>query len=139
MAETTIPQPATRGVEETPPAYVLRGLGLFELHRQDILESYQGGGRWIVPSGTESGRVYEVRVGVRPERNRCECQGSQHHNHCSHHVAAQRVARRSSVCDACGVRKWWKDLTEVHEDDGLLAWFPGDRICGDCIKAGHWC
>ena len=40
---------------ESQPAYVLRGLGLFELHRDEILAGYQGGGRWLVPSGSESG------------------------------------------------------------------------------------
>ncbi len=96
----------TRSIPEPQPAYVLRGLGLFEIHRDEILESYQGGGRWLVPSGTESGRLYEVRVGTRPERNRCECTGFQRHEHCSHVVCAgtarkqeERVVRllRSTV------------------------------------------
>src|SRR5918998_5754031 len=95
---------------ETPPAYCLRGLGLFELHGEDILEGYQGAGKYLVPSGTMPGEVYEVRVSpMRPERDRCECTGYQHHGHCSHQVAAKRVARRSAVCDGCGVRKWWSE------------------------------
>ena len=123
---------------ETLPAYHLRGLGLYELHADHILDAYQGAGRYLVPSGREAGFVYEVRVGSRPERHRCECTGVQHHGHCSHHVAAQRVARRSAVCDCCGVRQWWRDLREVHEDDGLLAWFAGDRLCKACVP-GHRC
>ncbi len=81
MAETTIAHPAHPTTFETTPGYVLRGLGLFELHREEILESYQGGGRWMVPSGTEPGKVYEVRVGSRPERHRCECRGFTSHKH----------------------------------------------------------
>ena len=130
---------STQSVQAEPvPAYTLRGLGLFELHADEIHASYQGGARWLVPSGTEAGKVYEVRVGSRPERHRCECVGFQQHDHCSHHVAARRVARRSAVCDGCVVRRWWKNLTEVTEDDGLLAWFPGDRLCRTCIRAGAW-
>ncbi len=131
---------ATQSLQADPlPAYHLRGLGLFELYGEEMLDDYQGGGRWLVPSGTTPGLVYEVRVGRRPERDRCECTGYQHHGHCSHHVAAQRVARRSAICDACGERQWSSGMTEVQEDDGLLAWFPGDRLCRVCIKAGHWC
>ena len=124
---------------ESLPAYHFRGLGLYELHSEDILEGYQGAGRYLVPSGTEPGKLYEVRVSpMRPERDRCECIGYQHHGHCSHHVAAQRVARRSAVCDACGQRCWWSDLQEVYEDDGLLAWFAGDKLCRACIRSGAW-
>jgi hypothetical protein len=122
---------------ETVPAYYLRGRGIYELHSEDILEGYLGAGRYLVSSGTTPGLVYEVRVSpMRPARDRCECQGYARHGHCSHHVAAQRVARRSAVCDACGVRQWWRELEQVHEEDELLAWFPGDVLCRACIKAG---
>ncbi|PLS85037.1 MAG: hypothetical protein CYG60_14710, partial [Actinobacteria bacterium] len=73
MAETTIPKVQHPSTPE--PAYVLRGLGLFELHAGEILASYKGGGKYLVPSGTEANGLYEVRVGTRPERNRCECRG----------------------------------------------------------------
>src|SRR5215216_4342062 len=129
---------STQSVQAEPvPAYTLRGLGLFELHSEEILSSYQGGGRWLVPSGTTPGLTYEVRVSpIRPERDRCECIGYQHHGHCSHHVAAARVARRSAVCDSCGSRCWCSEITEVFEDDRLLGWFPGDRLCRACIRSG---
>ena len=132
---------ATKVLEkiETPPAYVLRGLGLFELHGDEILDAYQGSGRWLVPSGTEAGKVYEVRVSpMRPSRDRCECTGYLHHHHCSHHTAAKRVASKRAVCDSCGDRRWRSEIVEVFEEDGLLAWLPGDRICRSCIKAGAW-
>ena len=119
---------------ETVPAYVLRGLGIFELHGDAMLESYQGGGRWLVPSGTEAGRVYEVRVGARPERNRCECRGFASHGHCSHLAAAQRAARLSVVCDGCGKRVRRRGAVEVTEDHGSLTWFPGDVVCRRCAR-----
>ncbi len=111
------------------PAYVLRGLGLFELRADDILASYGGGGRYLGPSGTEANGLYEVRVGVR--RNRCECRGFSSHKHCSHVVAAGRVAKRSAVCDGCGARTWSRDLSEVQES---LTYFVGDLLCPTCRR-----
>ena len=115
---------ATQSLQaEVLPAYHLRGLGLFELHSEDILEGYLGAGKYLVPSGTTPDLTYEVRVSpMRPERDKCECQGFAAHGHCSHHVAAQQVARRSAVCDACGSRRWWSEITEVFGDDELLSW-----------------
>jgi hypothetical protein len=127
----TIAQPAHPSTPE--PAYVLRGLGLFELHAGEILRSYQGGGKYLVPSGTETDALYEVRVGTRPERNRCECRGWAAHRHCSHVVAAGRVAKRSAVCDGCGVRTWRRDLSEVGDDS--LTYFEGDLLCRRCARA----
>jgi hypothetical protein len=137
MASTSLAQPAHEPTTEPQPGYALRGLGLVELRGDEILGSYQGGGRYLVPSGTEVGRLYEVRVGVR-RPSTCECRGFASHGHCSHVVAAERVASRSAVCDCCGIRAWWPQLTEVQEDDSLLAWFPGDRICDECRHTGHW-
>ncbi len=117
------------------PAYVLRGLGLFELRAGEILASYRGGGKYLVPSGTTANGLYEVRVGTRPERNRCECRGFAGHNHCSHVVAASRVAKRSAVCDGCGERKWDRELVEVTEDHDSLTWFVGDRLCRGCVRS----
>jgi hypothetical protein len=122
---------------ETTPAYVLRGHGLFELRRDEL--EYVGAGKWLIPSGSQAGKVYEVRVGAprHPERSRCERVGFQHHNHCSHLICAEIAHRRSAVCDACGERKYWPELTQVHEDDELLAWFPGDVLCRSCVRH-HW-
>ncbi len=135
MAQTKSTAPEHPSTPETTPAYVLRGLGLFELHRDEILDSYQGGGRYIVPSGTEANGLYEVRVGTRPERNRCECRGFASHGHCSHLIAAGRVAKRSAVCDSCGERRWNRELVEVTEDHDSLTWFPGDLLCRGCVRA----
>ncbi len=127
MIDTTIPKVQHPSTPEPTPAYVLRGLGIYELRADEILDSYQGGGRYIVPSGTEANGLYEVRVGVR--RNRCECRGFASHKHCSHVVAASRVAKRSGVCDGCGERVWRQDLSEVQES---LTYFEGDLLCPTC-------
>ncbi len=129
----SVPTDAHPSSPEPTPAYVLRGLGLFELHAGAILASYQGGGRFLVPSGNEAGNLYLVRVGVR--RNRCECRGWASHKHCSHVVAASRVAKRSAVCDGCGERRWDRELVEVTEDHDSLTWFPGDLLCRGCERA----
>ncbi len=130
MIDATIPEAQRPTTPE--PGYVLRGLGLYELHAGEILASYQGGGRYVVPSGTEAGNLYLVRVGTRPERNRCECRGFAGHNHCSHVVAAGRVAKRSAVCDGCGERAWNRDLVEVGADS--LSFFEGDSLCRGCAR-----
>ncbi len=137
MDTKSLAQPAHPSTPEPQPAYVLRGAGLFELHRDEVLTGYQGAGKWLIPSGTEAGRVYEVRVGIRPERNRCECTGFHHHDHCSHVVCAGMARKKSAVCDCCGERHYWPQLTEVTEEDELLAWFAGDRLCSTCVP-GHW-
>jgi hypothetical protein len=137
MAETSLAQRAHQSTpEEGPPAYVLRGRGLCETYRDDL--QYIGGGKWLIPSGTESGKLYEARVGTRPERHRCECVGFRHHHHCSHVVCAKLAHRKSRICDGCGERRWWKHLNEVREDDELLSWFPGDVLCSGCIDQGLW-
>ena len=129
MDTTTIAQPLRPATSEL--AYVLRGLGLYELHAGEILRSSRGAGRYIVPSGTAA-VAYEVRVGIRPERNKCECRGFASHGHCSHVVAAGRVAKRSGVCDGCGERAWSRDLFEVGADS--LSFFEGDSLCRGCAR-----
>lgn len=138
MTAPSLAQSAHRSTAESVPDYVWRGRGLFETYRDELV--YLGGGNWLVPSGSTPGKLYEVRVGSprRPERSSCECVGFQHHNHCSHLVCAEIAHKKSAVCDACGERKYWPELWEVHEEDGLLAWFPGDRLCRRCCDEGYW-
>ena len=134
MDTKSLAHPAQPSTTEPQPAYVLRGAGLFELHRDEVLDGYQGGGRWLVPSGSESGKVYEVRVGTRPERNRCECTGFQRHEHCSHVVCASIARKKSAICDGCGSRVWRRSLTEVTEGYASLTWFVGDVVCRRCAR-----
>jgi hypothetical protein len=137
VIDQTIARPGQESTREPEPAYVLRGHGLFEIHRDEL--TYIGGGRWLVPSGSKEGLAYEVRVSTtRPERQRCECTGFMHHGHCSHLVAARIAHRRSAVCDCCGERRYWPELQEVQGEDELLTWFPGDHLCRTCIDSGAW-
>jgi hypothetical protein len=128
LIDTSVPKVQHPSTPE--PAYVLRGLGLYELYADEILDSYQGGGKYLVPSGTDAG-AYEVRVGTLPTRNRCECRGFASHKHCSHVIAAERTAKRSGVCDGCGARTWRRDLSEVQES---LTYFEGDLLCRSCRR-----
>jgi hypothetical protein len=66
----------SRHETQSTPEYVLRGHGLFELYRDEVLAGYQGGGKWLIPSGGESGKVFETRPGTRRKAARCECVGS---------------------------------------------------------------
>jgi hypothetical protein len=110
---------------------------MFELYREEL--TYIGAGKWLIPSGTVAGRLYEVRVSTtRPERQQCECVGFQHHNHCSHLVCAGIAHKKSAVCDGCGTRCYWPELIAVVEEDQLLSWYPGDVLCRTCIDSGTW-
>jgi hypothetical protein len=138
LTKQSLAPPARQTTPEPTPDYVWRGRGLFEAYRDEL--EYVGGGCWLIPSGSDITKGYEVRVGSprRPERSRCECVGFQHHNHCSHLICAELAHKKSAVCDGCGERKYWPQLREVYEDDGLLAWFPGDVLCDGCIGKGLW-
>lgn len=131
MVETTIAQ-ASR---ITTPDYIWRGRGLFETYHEDL--RYLGAGHWLIPSGSQADKHYEVRVGIR-RPSTCECTGYQHHGHCSHIVCAERAHKRSATCDCCGERRWWSHLHAVEESDGLLSWYPGDVICTSCAENGYW-
>src|SRR4051794_4019738 len=133
MAVKTIARPGHETTTEPQPAYILRGYGLFALYREDL--QYIGAGKWLIPSGSTSDKLYEVRVGVR--RLSCECVGFMNHNHCSHVVCAELAHKKSAVCDCCGERKYWAELFEVQEEDELLAWYPGDVLCRSCARR-HW-
>ncbi len=136
MVNPSVAHPRTLTTPEPTPEYVLRGHGLFELHRDEL--AYLGAGTWLIPSGSDGSRSYEVRVGVRPERNRCECVGFQHHGHCSHVICASIAKKKSAICDACGARHYLEALREVHDEDGLTSWLAGDRLCSKCIAEGAW-
>ncbi|MBV9454267.1 MAG: hypothetical protein JOZ19_09140 [Rubrobacter sp.] len=53
------------------------------------------------------------------------------------HVTAASIAQaKSVVCNCCGHRVLGRFASEVEENDGLLSWHPGQRICVDCVKGG---
>jgi hypothetical protein len=92
-------------------------------------------GSWFVPSTTVEGRFYAVRLGP---VERCECPDYEHRGAKCLHVTAATIARaKSTACSCCGQRVPWKFVTEVTEEDCLLSWFVGDRLCSDCAS-GHW-
>ena len=132
MAAPSLAQPARPSTTEPQPGYVLRGHDLFELHAEELLSGYLGGGRWLIPSGTVAGRHYVVRVGVR-RPSTCECVGYERYRHCSHVEAAKLASKKSTLCDCCGERHWDRELVEVTEDDELLSWYEGDRLCRGCV------
>ena len=132
MVTTRIPAPPTEANPHEPtPEFILRGRGLFATYRDELC--YLGGGSWLVPSGSTSGKAYVVRVGVaRPDR--CECRGFASHGHCSHVVCASIAHKKSAVCDSCGERHYWPELIEVTEDHASLTWFVGDVVCRRCAR-----
>jgi hypothetical protein len=93
-------------------------------------------GVWYVPCSSVEGRVYEVRL---EPVEACECRDFEVRGEACKHIVAVRIAHaRSGVCSCCRSRVLWRFLSEVTEDDGLLAWYPGDELCADCITEGYW-
>jgi hypothetical protein len=121
MASTSLADSPQSTTTEPVPEYVLRGHGLFEIHAEEILASYQGAGVYLIPSGSESGKAYEVRLGTRRKAARCECTGFFHHRHCSHIEAARIAARKSAVCDSCGKRRGTSTLRKFSRRTGSFA------------------
>jgi hypothetical protein len=116
-----------------PPTRELRGIALF----RDLADEIRfEDGIWFVPSQHEATSVYEVVLGRRGES--CECQDFEHLGESCKHIVAATIARaKSTTCSCCGNRVPWKNVTEVQEEDGLLAWFVGDRLCDACAP-GYW-
>jgi hypothetical protein len=95
------------------------------------------GDAWYVPASDLLTDRYVVRLGDNPS---CECPDYTHrHRSCKHLFAAQIADAKSRTCDCCGARVLGRFLSEVTEDDGLLSWFPGDELCGDCVREGFGC
>ncbi len=127
MANTILagsPQETTTRVE--------RGRKLFEERSVEFRHEH---GVWWVPSCTGAS-VYGVRLG--PVET-CECADFEYRGGLCKHVYAARIAEtKSRTCSCCGQRVLGRFTTEVHEDDELLSWFPGDVLCADCIRARFW-
>jgi hypothetical protein len=107
-----------------------------ELFTQRGLEFRHECGAWMVPSATDADTVYAVRLGPVPS---CECADHTYRgSHCLHITAATIAQAKSRTCSCCGSRVLSRFSTEVHEEHELLAWFPGDVLCADCIRRGFW-
>ena len=108
-----------------------------ELFREHCLQFRHERGAWLVPSANDSAvGFYEVRLGP---VEACECADFEHRGGACKHVHAAAVAHaKSVVCDCCGHRVLGRFASEVEEEDGLLSWYPGQRLCADCIRAGYW-
>ena len=111
---------------------VLGGKRLFRKRAEAFLHKR---GAWFVPSENGVG-YYCVRLGPVEV---CECVDFEHRGvPCKHIHAASIAHAKSVVCDCCGRRVLGRFVSDVEEDDNLLAWYPGQRICSDCIRAGYW-
>jgi SWIM zinc finger len=111
---------------------VQRGRQLFAERGDEFRHDH---GIWWIPSCSGSS-VYGVRLGPVEV---CECRGFGYRgSRCKHIVAASVAQAKSRACSCCGQRVLGRFTTEVTEDDGLLAWFPCDVLCGDCIASGYW-
>jgi len=121
--------------QPAPPSTtrVQRGRDLYAAHADGIKFEH---GAWLVPSGSVAGRFYAVRLGP---VERCECPDHEYRGAKCQHVTAAIIARaKSTTCDCCGNRVPWRFVSEVTEDDELLSWFVGDRLCADCVNGGFW-
>jgi hypothetical protein len=128
MANSIIAHPA-----QEPNTRVERGRRLFE-ERYNEIEHLEGD-VWSVPSGNLLTSAYLVRLGDTPA---CECKDFEYrHVTCYHQVAAQMAESKSRPCSCSRNRVLGRFLSEVTEDDGLLSWYPGDELCGDCIRDGY--
>jgi hypothetical protein len=106
------------------------------LFTERVAEFRYENGTWYVPSATVEGRTYAVKL--KPVES-CECASFEYRGGpCKHIFATKFIKARTGVCSCCGERVLWRFLTEVMEEHELLAWFVGDRLCGDCIREGYW-
>jgi hypothetical protein len=126
----------TRSLAQPAPPSTTRVQRGRELYAERWAEFRFEHGSWFVPSTTVEGRFYAVRLG--PVET-CECPDYSYRGAKCLHVTAATIARaKSTTCACCGARVPWRFATEVTEDDALLSWFVGQRLCGDCVHGGYW-
>jgi hypothetical protein len=69
----------------------------------------------------------------------CECAAYAYQSGSCKHIYAALIARaKSTTCACCGNRVPWRFVSEVQEEDELLSWFVGDRLCSGCVHGGYW-
>jgi hypothetical protein len=135
LGEHYVPETGLEPISSVAPAIlerIERGRRLFAERGEDFVHE---AGIWFITSDTIPGRVYEANV----NRGTCECSDFQIRNVACKHLTAATIAHaKSVVCDCCGHRVLGRFVSEVEEEDGLLSWYPGQRICSDCERAGYW-
>ncbi len=129
MDTKRIPRTPRADTAEHPPQEIRRsrGAAIAASHLREIKQLAPG--TYSVPA-SKSSEAYVVTV--RPVEA-CSCADSLYSGHrCKHRHAVLHMLKNTGVCEGCGVRHWNEDLLEVCDS---LAYFDGDRICGDCLAA----
>ncbi len=133
MIESSLAQPTRTRTGETltaDDARYSRGVAIATNHLRDIKRLAPG--TYSVPASTPS-TAYVVTV--RPVEA-CSCEDSlRTGNRCKHRHAVRYMLKKSGVCEGCGVRHFWRELTEVTEDHASLTYFEGDHLCPECLVA----
>ncbi len=128
MIEPSVAHP--RIVHSPEDARYSRGVAIAINHLREIKRLSPG--CYSVPA-SEPSTAYVVTV--RPVEA-CSCEDSLQRNvRCKHRHAVLYMLRYSGVCEGCGVRHFWRELTEVTEDHASLTYFEGDLLCPECLVA----
>ncbi len=129
MDTKRIPRAPRTTTTEHPPQEIRRSRGIaIATNRLREIKKLSTG-CYSVPA-SKSSEAYVVTV--RPVEA-CSCPDSLYSGHrCKHRHAVLHMLKKTGVCEGCGVRHFNRDLIEVLDS---LAYFDGDRICGDCLAA----
>jgi len=126
--ELRIPQP-----EPVANQRKSRGEELWAARKAEIVSDPKSR-MWTVPSASDSRVSYQVRI---TGLDLCECADFSYRRPmggCIHIWAARKAKEVSTYCECCGNRVPWCKVSEVMEEDGLLSWFVGQRICYSCVE-----
>jgi hypothetical protein len=136
VIESSVAHPRTvhTGGTHTPEAVrYSRGIAIATNRLKEIKKLSVG--CYSVPASTPSAAYV---VTVRPVVA-CSCEDSLRRSHevgpCKHVHAVRYMLRSTGVCEGCGVRHFWRELTEVTEDHASLTYFEGDHLCPECLVA----
>ncbi len=125
MIESSVAQRPTAHTAED--ARQSRGVAIATNRLEEIKKLSTG--CYSVPA-SKSSEAYVVTV--KPVEA-CSCPDSLYSGHrCKHRHAVLHMLKKTGVCEGCGVRHFNRELFEVLDS---LAYFDGDRICGDCLAA----
>ncbi len=129
MDTKRIPRAPRATTTEHPPQEIRRSRGAaIATNRLREIKKLSTG-CYSVPASKAS-EAYVVTV--RPVEA-CSCPDSLYSGHrCKHRHAVLHMLKKTGVCEGCGVRHFNRELFEVVDS---LAYFDGDRICGDCLAA----